>query len=256
MNFWTRQGIALLASALLLSAVVAGRSRSVADRSLAGIVVLAVALHMGFGQFGWQDRYEIYIRLVALMAVLWVLRDDVGSPVVMIGLLFYVVIGGSGYAKTSWETPASANAIYRQQYQMHRFTVEYYRGPVATDDLGWMSYRNPYEVLDLYGLGSPEALRCRDHRCEPGWMDRMARARGVQLAMIFAYQFPDLPARWIPVGELLLSDRQRSEGVTFFVLDAANRSRVEHLLTEFRETLPPGVRFIFDNEETASAGSP
>jgi hypothetical protein len=58
------------------------------------------------------------------------------------------------------------------------------------------------------------------------------------------------------VGELLLSGRQPSEGVTCFVLDAANRSRVEHRLAGFRATLPPGVRFILDNEETASAGSP
>jgi hypothetical protein len=256
MNFFTRQGIALLAGALLLLAVAAGRSRPRADRALATVLLAAVALHMGFGQFGWQDRYEIYVRLTTLMAVLWVLRADVRLPLVRAGLLAYVVIGGFGYARTLWETPASAHGIYRQQYQMHRFTVDYLRAPAATDDLGWMSYRNPHRLLDLYGLASEEALRCRDLRCEPDWMDRLAKAYGVQLAMIFRYQFPDLPSHWLRVGQLRLAGRPEFEAVDFLAVDPSTRFRIDRLLGDFRRTLPPGVRFVFEGEEPQGVGNP
>jgi hypothetical protein len=56
-----------------------------------------------------------------------------------------------GYVKGTLETPLAGRGVYEQQYQMHRFAVEFYKRPVAVNDLGWVSYRNPNYVFGPLG---------------------------------------------------------------------------------------------------------
>src|SRR5262249_50097808 len=109
-----------------------------------------------------------------------------------------------GYAFALASTPLAANNIYDQQYQLHRFVVDYYKGPVAVNDLGQVAFRNPHYVLDFWGLGSAEAQRYRLH--EPGgqWMQRLCREHGVDLILIYDDWFPNRPASWVRLGYLKL----------------------------------------------------
>ncbi len=110
------------------------------------------------------DRYEVYAIALGALALLYTLRfwiqdwlaraawniQTVGLLALLVGMAFLV----NFYVKTTIQTPIAARGIYHQQFQMHRFATDFYKQPVAVNDLGWVSYKNDAFVLDLQGLGS------------------------------------------------------------------------------------------------------
>jgi hypothetical protein len=250
-NLFQRQG-ALLAVLVALFAGTALGAKDRRDRQLAGWGAVAVFLHLAVGPFGWFNRYEVYIWSAALLTGIVLFQKPLrsiaasGRPLaVAVGAAGLAFAGGYPYIYTTLKTPLGSNNIYEQQYQMHRFATEFYDGPVAVTDLGWVSFRNDHYVLDLFGLAHRSAVEAR-LRGDRAYMDELTRQYDVHLAMLYGVWYPDLPERWRPVAELRLG-RQRltpaASVVTFYALDAAAEPRIRSLLREFGETLPPGVGF-------------
>ena len=143
-------------------------------RLLAGAISFSIILHLFMGRYNWYNRYEIYIWSVTVLTVLYLC--DVTLSVLLAGnqrgknLIKMTVIAGLGvflickpYVCGLITLPFASNNIYEQQYQMHRFAVNYYDKPIAINDLGYVSYRNNNYVLDLEGLSSLSALVHRKH---------------------------------------------------------------------------------------------
>jgi hypothetical protein len=159
------------------------------------------------------------------------------------------------FVATAMVTPRAANNIYLQHVQMHRFATDSWREPVAVNDLGRMAYRNPRYVLDLWGLGTPQALRERRRGGDPAWMDRLAREHGVRLAMIYRHWFPALPAGWTQVATLTFDGPLRTpdaRDVAIYALDAASAERARRLLPAFGRTLPPVARLAWPSDSAAN----
>jgi hypothetical protein len=260
-NLLGRQGVLMGLLLLLLLFAFASPRFSREERGLAGWTSLAVVLHLLVGRFGWFNRYEIYMWTPSLLALLYVYRDvfvRIAEREALYKTAFFAcafaALAAWPYARVLVEIPGGSNNIYEQQYQMHRFVADYYRAPVAVNDLGWVSYRNDAYVLDLWGLGSKRALTLRSQQGAGNWMDELAREEGVELAILYENWFGALPENWVPVadlylgGELVTVDQGR---VTFFALDAGEASGVRTLLLEFKETLPEGVRLVLRDEATA-----
>ncbi len=80
----------------------------------------------------------------------------------MIAACGVITLGlGREFVYPTLATPLAMNNLYERQYQMGRFARDHWRAPVAVNDPGWVSYRNPNYVLDLGGLASLEARRSR-----------------------------------------------------------------------------------------------
>jgi hypothetical protein len=256
-NLRARQGALLSLGLLLLVAVAFDARRTREDRLLASWCAVALLLHLLVGTFGWYSRYEIYIWTTVVLTLLYLFGeqlvrrlDGVPLPQVVAGLSLCAVAVGLPYASTLITTPLASRDIYDQQYQMHRFITEYWRGPVAVNDLGWTSYRNDDYVLDLWGLASGEALKALREDANPDWMDMLARRRGVRLAMIHHDAFEELPKGWIPFGELRLEAIQItpiSNTVTFYALAPEALGRARALALDFQKTLPRGAAFVLYN---------
>jgi hypothetical protein len=125
---------------------------------------------------------------------------------------------------------------------MHRFVTEYWKKPVAVHDLGYVSYRNPEYVLDLWGLASAEALRRRTTEKDPAWMAGMAQRHDVKLAMIYDPWFPNLPASWRKVGSMALSRKCVTPAwneVSFYATDDAAVPEVTRALNDFKNARGP-----------------
>jgi hypothetical protein len=242
----------LFALALLLVSVHDSFGRVIA--LFAGLPILA---HLLGGAFGWFGRYEIYVLVLAWSGVL-VLQGRpimswlVGSwPGLIVGLMLLLAING-GYAKTTLLTPRAISEIHLQQYQMHRFVVEFWRRPVAVNDLGWVSYDNPNYVLDLYGLGSEAARTLRiKSGPDPSWMEKLVRQHNVSVAMIYTSWFPVVPTDWIPVATLTL---QRSpvavagQTVTFYATTPLAIPALRDTLAKFAHTLQSGVELVIKRD--------
>ncbi len=246
-------GVLLAVGALWMLSIAVFSSRGPAEKALAGSVALAVALHAGIGRYGAYHRWELYVVTAALLTLLYLGRraisETVGSRstllVTTIAALWCVVLGGR-YLFGLATLPVAANNIYEQQYQMHRFIVEFERKAVAVNDLGFVSFGNRHYKLDLFGLGSPSLLARPDSMSVSEWMEQNVPRHGIETAMLYEEWYPDLPKAWRKVGELHLSRPRITpafDRVSFYATSEAAYPSVRVRVEAFRRTLPPRVRF-------------
>lgn len=237
-----RQWPGVLVAALSgLALVVAGRQRGrmAGLPALAGLAGLA---HLALGQFGWMDRYEIYV-LALLAAAL--LLSAAGRParIGLIGMLAACLVFYQArlFTRYVW----NPEAIHLQQAQSARFVHDRLKAPVAVNDLGLMAWGAPAYVFDLWGLGSPEALRARLAGAGPGWAGPLLAARGVRVAILYEKWFGDaLGPGWQPVADLTETLRRGRLGdwrVTFYAFGPEAAAELRTKLLDFAPTLPDGA---------------
>jgi hypothetical protein len=150
------------------------------------------------------------------------------------------------YIWTTWRIPVAANNVYEQQFQMHRFIDEFYRGPVAVNDLGLVSYHNPNFVLDLGGLASEKARALRMENANADAYDELVESSGVHLVIIYDEFFKgQIPASWVKVASMDLSHERVSvamKEVQFYATDVVTANKLRGELKLFRVSLPQGVK--------------
>jgi hypothetical protein len=232
------------------------------ELTFVSVIVGTLVGHTLFGTWGWWCRYEIYAVAVATSAVIVLWHAEIASfmrhasprAIACAGLVILVL--NPFYVRCTLMTPLAGRGIYEQQYQMHRFAVDFYRQPVAVNDLGWASYRNPNYVLDLWGLGSEAARKARllDHK--PGWLDNLARSRGVGLAMIYSSWFmDDIPVTWRPLAVLRGAHRHvtaANDEVMFYATSISAEGAALAALHEFAFETPPTVASVTFRTEVSA----
>ncbi|MCP4221380.1 MAG: hypothetical protein GY765_42535 [bacterium] len=257
-TFTVKQGIILFIGALLLLSyqlfAKAGKRKQ-----LALFTIIAVSMHFVAGRYGWYNRYEIYILAFFFLMSLYFLAPLVHKKLtgesrkinlikIMTITIGFVLVVGVDYIRDLKTLPIAANNIYEQQYQMHRFVVDFYDKPVAVNDLGYISYKNANYVLDLHGLGSTTALNARLTSENAQWMKELTAAHNVELAMIYPMYFKSIPKEWIRIGELHLGKERITvarSNVTFFAMSMQAYPGIVRKLKRFIKTLPHDVRFTF-----------
>lgn len=208
-----------------------------------------VGAHFLFGRYDWLGRYEIYLLLSSALILLFVFREplrgliDQRRRLALAALVLAVLVASKTQIAATLGTPLAANNVYATNLQLRRFAVDFWRDSIAVNDAGLASFRNPYYVLDLWGLSSEEARRAR--RADEGnaWADKVARAHGVDLLIVFEDWFTErgpLPASWEKVGELGLKSGHTHSGgrKALLLLDPSRREEVLAAIEAFRPTLP------------------
>ncbi len=262
-NLSERAGLLLLAGILALMGVLAlGRCRFGDGRQveigIAGVCTFALLAHLAFGKMGWFERYEIYALVIALSGVAVVARQPLAQglrhcrpTVAWLAILGFLAVMVP-YARATVVTPIAVASVYAQQYQMHRFVTEFYHGPVAVNDLGWVAYRNENQVLDLWGLGSEDARQARmSDASQPdpnaAWIDRLVSDKHIDLAMVYDHWFPFLPKSWQKLGSLDVGIPLIVAGgsrVTFYATRPDAAVDLREKLKAFSRTLPPFSRMV------------
>ena len=226
-------------------------------KHLAIATIIAASMHFIAGHYGWYYRYEIYILAFMLLVTIYIYgptikklienQKDYFTRAIIVAAGFSVLIG-MPYIYVLFTLPIASNNIYEQQYQMHRFVVDYYKKPVAVNDLGYVSYKNDYYVLDLCGLGSKKAFLFRTKGNNSDWIKEICEESNIGLAMIYKDLIKGIPNQWIEIGKLRLSKRNitpaRSE-VFFYATSKEAVSDIVVKLNKFIKTLPDGVEFVY-----------
>jgi hypothetical protein len=251
-HFMTTYGVAqclLIAAGLVVALQQALLSRSRARFQAAAFGLWIISGHLVFGRFGWLSRYEAYALICGAAVLVWVWSDDLGiwvsraGPVRQFAGACGVLLVFSLYGLRAFQVPQTVDFIYRKQFQVHRFVTDYLRGPVAVNDLGLVSYRNPNAVVDLWGLGSEPARIARLSNHDVNWMDTLSRAKGAKLAVIYTGWFNTIPATWRRAGSLEVGgpDYVDSEpSVDFYATSAAAFPLIQAAMQRFKPTLPQG----------------
>ena len=206
-----------------------------------GGAAAATGLHLLLGRYGWFYRYEVYAVAFAAVVVLYAVHE---RPRMMfgwyaLGLLFC----GMPYVRAAVQVRRASHEIYRQQYQTSRLAHEFYKGNVAVDDLGLVSFDRPQGqyVLDLFGLGSVEASRQRDKSA--AWLDSITRRHEVGLVAIYPY-YKQIPESWRPLGSLCVTGQLvilAEPCVSYYATGVTPVVEAEQAFGDFVKTLPVDV---------------
>lgn len=246
---WVWWGLLAVAGVLVWLAL---RERERARRFVLGGALLVAVLQTAVGRFNWFHRYEVYAVIFTVLVAATALVERVRVPVwcVTLGLL----VLAWPYEAALWETPAAAGNVYQQQWQMARFEAEFYRGTVAVNDLGLVSYRRPagVYVLDLWGLASPEAAR-KAYK-DAAWLDEVTEAHGAGLAMIYPDWYDEgAPDDWTPLATMCVSGERTSVArrcMVFYSTGVGDRVALTAEMAAFARTLPAGVKITLGKDST------
>jgi hypothetical protein len=216
-------------------------------REIGAFGLFVVLAHLAAGQMGWFCRYQIYALITGVVTLVVVKQPEISAFfrrafVLRRSLAVAGVSVACGpFLWCTLHVPDAAGNIYDQQFQMHRFVTEFYRGPVAVNDIGWVSFENPNYVLDLWGLACAPARQARLAGGGPEWMNDLARRHGVGLAMIYTKWFPEVPAGWTKVATLSTGGKLYTAAENQVAFFATSRQVDPLLLAELRafaRTLP------------------
>lgn len=222
------------------------------ERKVRGLVIVpamvALGAHLAFGRYGWFGRYEVYAVATMLLAMLFAYSSTLlatrSVTIRFLVLALLLIPMAHDYSTITMKTPMAARNIYEQQYQMHRFSTEFFPHPVAVNDLGWVAYRNDNFVLDLWGLGSEEMRRLALAGARTAAaMSRLTQEKNVAYAMLYDEWFQgNIPADWCRIAVLNTSSVVAASGEVAFYLLAPNRKReMTMALADFKSTLPAGA---------------
>jgi hypothetical protein len=234
--------VALLAGVLLVALLVAWQTRAGAWPRWsfpAAVYLVAVGLHVVLARIGWYERYQAYLVVLGVYAVLSLLGDTLPAlagaraprriparsggdggrgpdgggapaprprpPVLVPGLVAVTLLFTTTKTLLTVDASEAVTETYQQRYQAGLFLDRYYDGePVATGELGYISLFHDGPVTDLFGLGDHEVLRARldanQHLPASYWGD-LAERRGFDVVAAYPTTlWFDTPEDWILVG--------------------------------------------------------
>lgn len=232
------------------------RARRRAEPSTGALVGIALAGALGhdlFAQVGLFNRYVTYIGVFVALVSAWSERDAIRAALSAGGsrarlVLWVAAILAVVNARGTVAAIGAGEHIWRLHGQLRRIATEVVDGPVAVNDIGWVSYDNDRPVLDLVGLSSRDALTHRLAHDPPEWMEELVAARRARIIMVYAHWFEALPASWVQVGTLVvdMSSFDAQDGrVSLLAPDAESAPSLMLALRRFAEELPDGVHIEF-----------
>jgi len=218
-----------------------------------GVMIFITLSQLAGGKLGWvPPRYDAYVLALNLCGIAIIYRDTVNAwcghatwqRVSAICAVFLLIF--AGYVAQSLFIPGMARKEYQGPFQLHRFVTEFYRAPVAIDQLGYVNFDNPDYVLDLSGLGSETARTERAQAHSSDWMDGLLAKHDVGLALIDPASDPNVPAEWVMVGDLRPGGDHASgpdqHRTIFYARRHSDVAAISDALDRFAPTLPANVR--------------
>lgn len=233
----------------LFSLIIFSGKKNKEERLFAACVSIAILLHIIVGKPG---RYIFYIWTASTLSILYLYRERFVSianknSFTKIAFAFSIIVAlfSYKYIEGIVTTPIASNNIYEQQYQMHRFIVDYYKKPVSINDLGYVSYKNDYYIMDLVGLASLESLNHWRARDNIEWINTISKEHNVKFAMIYDSWFHPIPPSWHKIAELYLGKVKITPSdsvVSFYILNDNIKGEIISELEKYKTTLPKDVR--------------
>ncbi len=225
--------------------------------SIASIV--AIIIHVFFGNFGWHNRYEVYIWSFSVMALIVIWGQNYGENFAnwlnprrlkRLSIIIFMSVGllNFMYIFHHFTLPFYANQLYSHTYQMHRF-AKYADEPIGINDIGYPSFRNDNYILDFAGLSYSDVLDLRVKYNDSSWLDSLAKEKGVKLLMVSEHWFTPLPDSWYKLGDLysnnILEYIKATKPIQFYAIDSSEYPRLKKLLEDFKENKGKDFDFRF-----------
>jgi len=217
--------------------------------------VVAAVLHAALSEMGQFDRYQTYLVAMGIFAGLLILGEVVPTRLRMgvTGFLIVAIIAlASPKIGMVWDTSRATSNTYRQRYQMGLFFERYYQHrPVATGELGYVSYFHDGAVTDLLALGDPEVMNefeAHGAHLSAKFIERIVRERGVKAIAVYPQTVLfSVPQSWQFAGRWRLDEKEVTAfapEIDFWAPDEGSLEKLVRSLDEFKADLPTRVTYI------------
>lgn len=222
------------------------------DRKPLILMLMTVTLlHTLFGRWGWFGRYEVYwlifVGVFALHACQACMRErHMAALFAMLPVAFATLVN------STLSVPLASAAIYNQQYSTSMIVRELHE-PVAVNDLGLVALYGDQYILDLWGLGSIQALNYRKTETSVEWMSTLMAEKDVHYAVVYAEWFPDIPKNWIEVAHMRLTIPKAStasQQVFYYATDTESAKKLKTVMERFRDQTPR-AKFVLELPKVA-----
>jgi hypothetical protein len=228
--------------------------------------VVAAVLHAALSEMGQFDRYQTYLVAMGIFTGLLILGEVVPAHLRM-GITAFLVVAILALASpkigTAWDTPRATSNTYRQRYQMGLFFEKFYKHrPVATGELGYVSYFHDGGVTDLLALGDPEVLdefEAHGEHLSPEFIERIVRDRGVKAIAVYPQTVLfSVPPSWQFGGRWKLDEKNITAfapEIDFWAPDEESVPKLVRSLDQFKAELPTSVTYISRAEVGGKLGA-
>jgi len=239
------------------------------------IFVATSALHFVLASAGWLYRYEAYLVAMGLVAVAVPLFEVIqrfprtfrmpagewaGVAALSLTILTINLLWTGGWESLQ-ATPRATHDIYKCNYQMGIFIMQYYRGrAVAVNDLGAANFMADIQCTDLHGLADLEVARALlQKRFDPQFIDDLARARESFVAIVddnWLGLYGGTPRQWALAGRWIIKNREflpflPYPALSFYALTEPAEQQLIGNLRDFSSRLPPEVEQVGPYMEAA-----
>ena len=237
-----------VAAGVYLAAAFAGKVR----RSVlpATVVVVTVSLHSFVADYGWYARYQSYLIALGVFFALGALGEIFTARharIVAVLILAFGLVLAPAKWRLLWNTPVAVEDTYLQRYQAGLFLEHYYdHRPIATGELGYISYFHQGPITDFFGLGDHEVLTAVEHGHDHAadWASLIKR-RGVHIVAVYPLTlFDQTPKSWTLVGLWRLDIPNVSgfeDVLQFWAPNKADVAPILHQLEAWNTRLPDGT---------------
>jgi hypothetical protein len=221
----------------------------------------ATILQLSFASTGYLYRYEAYLFFCStvIIPVLFfsygkiILSkiDAVVSKIAALALVFFLffpIVLRSTAALD--KTKQACINIYEQQYQMAKFTNQYYNNDiVALNDIGAVGYFTNAEIIDLWGLASSEVAKSKkQHYWTAAFLDSLCNFNKVGISIVYDSWFPDsLTKKWNKAATWKIQNNVicGDSIVSFYSIDPAKKDLLQQRLRSFQPQLPSLVEIRY-----------
>jgi len=195
-------------------------------------------------------RYAFVFLILAYCLWFWKKnRDRIGLDKLAYLSVFMLVISLADvrFFKSAANSYKLGRSIYNQQYLFGQFVKTYYNGkPIVLNDIGTTAFYSESPVIDRIGLATT-ALMPAGKAFSLGQLDgygpmvdSVAQARGAALAILYRCWLPDIPKRWVHVGNLNTEHTGfiANDTVSFYAFTEADARIARRNLARFLQTMP------------------
>lgn len=220
------------------------------------VVFCGFVVHLLFANFGWLIRYESYLVVIILFAIIpfidEVFQKNATNKILKFGTVLLLLITFYMRFGTTFDKQKIASKnIFDQQIQLANFLHQYYRNArVVANDIGAITYFNNIHLLDTYGLGSIEVAKLRkndhgkflDNKNLQQYVAETAKNQMFDVALVFD-EWVKMPDYFTKVGTLTIQNNYMSGGTTvsFYAVQKENTLRLKNQLIQFSKETPKDV---------------
>ncbi len=221
---------------------------------IAFVVIGGFAGHLLFANFGWLIRYEAYLVVVMIFAIIPLVEQlvsrKINSPLLRYTFVLLVFCTFMlRFVMHIRKQPLASKNIFDQQIQMADFLKKNYNDSwVIANDIGAITYFTDIHLFDTYGLGTAEVAKLRkDDHGSFGINQKLTdyiqkTTADYDIAVVYD-SWVKLPDGLSKAGSWTIKDNFicGSPTVSFYSIKKENLSELENNLTDFRKEMPKDI---------------